>query len=35
MALKDYEGDLILVGLSYSTTTKEHSCVIEKAVKNF
>lgn len=25
-----YEGELLLVGINYSTKTKEHSCVIEK-----
>ena len=29
-ALKDYQGDLLLAGISYDKKTKKHSCVIEK-----
>ena len=29
-ALKDYQGNLLLVGINYSKETKEHSCVIEE-----
>ncbi|SES28870.1 Predicted AAA-ATPase [Butyrivibrio fibrisolvens] len=28
--LKDYYGDILLVGVNYDETTKEHSCVIER-----
>ncbi|MCM1056388.1 MAG: ATP-binding protein [Firmicutes bacterium] len=28
--LKDYDGETVLVGISYSTKKKEHSCVIER-----
>jgi len=31
--LKDYTGKLILVGINYDKTTKEHECVIEEFVK--
>ncbi len=31
--LQDYSGELLLVGISYSETTKEHSCKIEKILK--
>ncbi len=31
--LQDYSGELLLVGISYSETTKEHSCIIEKIFK--
>jgi len=30
-ALKDCQGDILLVGISYDKTTKAHSCVIERA----
>ena len=29
-ALKDYQGNLLLVGVDYNRKTKTHSCVIEK-----
>lgn len=29
-ALKDYQGDLLLVGINYDKKTKKHSCIIEK-----
>lgn len=29
-ALRDYDGNLLLVGISYHPKTKEHTCVIEK-----
>ena len=32
-ALKDYAGELVLVGINYDKKTKEHSCSIEKLVK--
>ena len=32
-ALKDFVGEMVLVGISYNEKTKKHSCVIEK-VKN-
>ena len=28
-ALKDYHGNLLLVGINYNKTTKKHECVIE------
>jgi RecB family endonuclease NucS len=28
--LKDYKGDVLLVGINYNKKTKEHNCVIEK-----
>lgn len=31
--LKEYQGNLILVGLNYDKKTKEHNCIIEKFVK--
>ncbi|MCD7824751.1 MAG: ATP-binding protein [Clostridiaceae bacterium] len=30
-ALKDYQGNLLLVGVNYDKETKKHSCVIEEA----
>ena len=33
-ALKDYQGNLLLAGISYDKKTKTHSCVIER-VENF
>ena len=27
--LKEYDGEILLVGINYSTRTKEHSCRIE------
>ena len=32
-ALRDYEGNLILAGISYDKKTKAHTCVIEKVQK--
>lgn len=32
-ALKDYQGDLLLVGINYNKTTKKHECVIEAMQK--
>lgn len=32
-SLKEYQGNLILVGLNYDKKTKEHNCIIEKLVK--
>ena len=32
-ALQDYRGNLLLAGVSYDRKTKEHTCVIEKIVK--
>ena len=29
-SLKNYHGNLLLVGINYDTKTKKHSCVIEK-----
>lgn len=29
-ALKDYQGDLLLVGINYDKKTKKHGCIIEK-----
>ena len=29
-AFDDYDGDIVLVGINYDKTTKEHSCIIEK-----
>ena len=29
-ALKDYQGNLLLVGINYDKKTKEHSCKIEE-----
>lgn len=31
--LQDYSGEILLVGISYSETTKKHSCKIEKMFK--
>lgn len=28
--LREYEGNVILVGINYDTTTKKHTCIIEK-----
>jgi hypothetical protein len=28
-----YSGKILLVGISYDKTVKEHSCVIEKCIK--
>ena len=32
-ALKDYQGNLLLVGINYDKTTKKHVCLIEKIQK--
>ena len=32
-ALKDYQGNLLLAGISYDKETKKHTCKIEKIVK--
>ncbi len=32
-SLKDYKGNLILVGINYDKKTKKHTCVIEQAEK--
>ena len=32
-ALKNYAGEILLVGINYDKKTKEHSCIIEKLVK--
>lgn len=32
-SLKEYQGNLLLVGISYHTETKVHECVIERMVK--
>ena len=32
--LKQYQGNLLLVGINYDKITKEHTCVIEKAYKD-
>lgn len=32
-ALKDYRGNLLLVGINYDKTTKKHECVIEAVQK--
>lgn len=32
-ALKDYQGNLLLVGINYNKTTKMHECVIEAVCK--
>ena len=31
-SLKDYKGNLILVGINYDKKTKKHDCVIEKSI---
>ena len=31
--LKDYKGNLLLVGINYDKKTKKHTCVIGKAEK--
>ena len=33
-ALKEYQGNLLLVGLNYEKDTKTHTCVIEQAYKS-
>ena len=32
--LKNYHGNILLVGINYNQETKEHSCLIEKAFCN-
>ena len=32
-SLRDYAGEILLVGINYDKKTKEHSCVIEKMMK--
>ena len=32
--LKDYSGDILLVGISYDKTEKQHTCLIEKDGKD-
>ena len=32
-ALKNYQGNLLLVGINYNKTTKKHECVIEAMQK--
>ena len=32
-SLKDYKGNLLLVGINYDKKTKKHTCVIEQAEK--
>ena len=32
-ALKDYHGNLLLVGINYNRVTKKHECVIEAMKK--
>ena len=29
-ALKDYHGNILLVGINYNKKTKEHTCIIKK-----
>ena len=31
--ISEYAGDILLVGISYDTDTKKHSCLIEKITK--
>ena len=33
-ALKEYQGNLLLVGINYEKDTKSHTCVIEQAYKS-
>ena len=33
-ALKEYRGNLLLVGINYEKDTKTHTCVIEQAYKS-
>lgn len=33
-SLKEYQGNMLLVGINYDKDTKRHACVIEKYVKN-
>lgn len=32
-SLKDYYGEILLVGISYEKKTKEHTCIIERVEK--
>ncbi len=32
-SLKEYQGNMLLVGINYDKDTKKHTCVIEKYVK--
>ena len=32
-ALKEYQGNLLLVGINYNKTTKKHECVMEMMKK--
>ena len=32
-ALKEYQGNLLLVGINYNKTTKQHECIIERVQK--
>lgn len=32
-ALKDYQGNLLLVGINYNKHTKKHECIIESTQK--
>ena len=32
-ALKDYSGEILLVGINYNRKTKTHQCVIEHCTK--
>ena len=33
-ALKEYQGNLLLVGINYEKDTKTHTCVIKQAYKS-
>lgn len=33
-SLKEYQGNMLLVGINYDKDTKKHTCVIEKYIKN-
>ena len=33
-ALKEYQGNLLLVGINYEKDTKTHTCVIERMYKD-
>ena len=32
-ALRDYHGNLLLAGITYDRNSKQHTCVIEKMIK--
>ncbi|WP_330620938.1 PD-(D/E)XK nuclease domain-containing protein [Anaerobutyricum hallii] len=34
-ALKDYHGNILLVGINYNKKTKEHTCIIKKKCFDF